>query len=85
MVTADRVIQIISETLRIPVERVTPQASFSNDLGADSLDLTDLVIAIEQRLGVRIPAHHVSRLETVGDAIEYICPKSSAPDAVRQA
>jgi acyl carrier protein len=51
---------------------VTPEASFVEDLGADSLDTVELVMAFEEEFGMEIPDEHAEQLQTVGDAIKYI-------------
>jgi acyl carrier protein len=53
-------------------EKVTPEASFVEDLGADSLDTVELVMAFEEEFGIEIPDEDAEKLQTVGDAISYI-------------
>ncbi|MBA2123771.1 acyl carrier protein [bacterium Unc6] len=67
---------IIVEQLGIKPEEVTPEASFINDLGADSLDTVELVMALEEEFGMEIPDEEAEKLKTVGDAIKYIEEKS---------
>jgi acyl carrier protein len=67
-----RVKSIIIEQLGVDPEKVTLDASLTNDLGADSLDLVELTMAIEEEFGIEIPDEEVSKLQTVGDIIRYI-------------
>ena len=64
--------QIVAEQLRLTEEEVTPEASFIEDLGADSLDLVELVMAFEEGFNSDIPDEDAEKLTTVGKAIEYI-------------
>ena len=64
--------EIIAENLGINEEDVTENASFQEDLGADSLDLFELVMALEEKYGVEIPSEDLEKLVTVGDVITYI-------------
>ncbi len=70
--TADRVKKIVVEHLGVEDEKVTPDASFIDDLGADSLDIVELVMAFEEEFGVEIPDDAAEKINTVGDAIKYI-------------
>ena len=72
-----RVKDIIVEQLGVNPEQVTPQASFIEDLGADSLDIVELVMAFEEEFGVEVPDEDAEKLQTVGDVIKYIEDKSS--------
>lgn len=63
---------LVAEKLEIDPKKVTPNASFRKDLGADSLDTYELVYAIEEELGVTIPDDKASEFETVQDAIDYL-------------
>ena len=74
---ADKVRDIIVEQLGVNPEQVTPQASFIEDLGADSLDIVELVMAFEEEFGVEVPDEDAEKLQTVGDVIKYIEEKSS--------
>ncbi|MEN7536241.1 MULTISPECIES: acyl carrier protein [Aurantiacibacter] len=69
---ADRVKKIVVENLGVEEEKVTPDASFIDDLGADSLDIVELVMAFEEEFGVEIPDDAAEKINTVGDAIKYI-------------
>jgi len=73
----DKVKDIIVEQLGVNPEQVTPQASFIEDLGADSLDIVELVMAFEEEFGVEVPDEDAEKLQTVGDVIKYIADKSS--------
>ncbi|MCF0193355.1 MAG: acyl carrier protein [Prevotella sp.] len=67
-----KVKEIIVEKLGVDEAEVTPEASFTNDLGADSLDTVELIMAFEQEFGVSIPDDQAEKISTVGAAIEYI-------------
>ncbi len=68
----DRVKQIIVEQLGVDAAEVTPQAHFVNDLGADSLDTVELVMALEEEFDTEIPDEQAEKIQTVGQAIDYI-------------
>src|SRR5688572_16535480 len=70
--TADRVKKIVVEHLGVEAEKVTEDASFIDDLGADSLDIVELVMAFEEEFGVEIPDDAAEKISTVSDAIKYI-------------
>lgn len=76
MALQEKVRSIIAEQLGVKPEEVTPQASFIDDLGADSLDTVELVMALEEEFGVEIPDEEAEKLVTVGDAIKYIEEKA---------
>lgn len=67
-----RVINIISEQLHVSVDEVVPEAAFTDDLGADSLDLVELVMAMEEEFDVEIPDEDAENIRTVQDAINYV-------------
>ncbi len=67
-----RVKEIIVEQLGVDPTEVTPQASFVNDLGADSLDTVELVMALEEEFDVEIPDEDAEKIQNVGQAIDYI-------------
>lgn len=69
---ADKVKDIIVEQLGVNPEQVTPEASFIDDLGADSLDTVELVMAFEEEFGVEVPDEDAEKLQSVGDVIKYI-------------
>ena len=68
----ERVKQIIVEQLGVDEGEVTPNASFVDDLGADSLDTVELVMALEEEFGHEIPDEQAEKLQSVGDVIKYI-------------
>jgi len=72
MALGDKVKEIIVEQLGVDASEVTPEASFIDDLGADSLDTVELVMALEEEYGVEIPDEDAEKLTTVGEAIKYI-------------
>jgi len=67
-----RVIEIIVEQLGVSEEEVTPEASFVDDLGADSLDLVELIMAMEEEFGLEISDEDAEKIQTVQDVINYI-------------
>ena len=73
----EKIKTIIAEQLGVKPEEVTPQASFIEDLGADSLDTVELVMALEEEFGIEIPDEDAEKMATVGDAIKYIEEKST--------
>ncbi len=76
--TDARVREIIINELGIEPEKVTDEASFVEDLGADSLDTVELVMAFEEEFGIDIPDEDAELMRTVGDAIQYL--KTHTPD-----
>jgi len=76
MASAEKIRQIIAEQLGVKLEDVTPQASFIDDLGADSLDTVELVMALEEEFGIEIPDEDAEKMRTVGEAIKYIEAKA---------
>ena len=69
---ADRVKEIVVKQLEVSPDQVTPEARFVEDLGADSLDQVEVVMAIEEEFDIEIPDEDAEKLTTVGDAIKYI-------------
>ena len=69
---AERVINIVAEQLGVDKEKVTPETSFVNDLGADSLDTVELVMELEEEFDINIPDEDAEKIQTVGDAIKYV-------------
>ena len=78
MAVADKVKSIIVEQLGVDEEEVTPDASFVDDLGADSLDTVELVMAFEEEFDIEIPDEDAEKLTTVGEAIAYLKGKTEA-------
>ena len=76
MATEDQIKQIIAEQLGVKQEEIKPESSFVNDLGADSLDIVELVMALEEEFGVEIPDEDAEKMVTVGDAMRYIESKA---------
>jgi acyl carrier protein len=72
-----KVKDIIVEQLIVNAEQVTPEAKFIEDLGADSLDIVELVMAFEEEFGVEVPDSDAEKLLTVGDVVKYIEDKQS--------
>ena len=68
----EKVMEIIVEQLSVNAEEVVPEASFVDDLGADSLDLVELIMVMEEKFGQEIPDDDAAKLQTVQDAITYI-------------
>ena len=69
---SEKVKQLIVEKLSVDANEVKDEASFANDLGADSLDVVDLVMAIEDEFSVEIPEDEVENIKLVGDIVKYI-------------
>ena len=69
---AEKVKAIIVDKLSVDAEDVKAEASFANDLGADSLDTVELIMEFEKELGITIPDDQAEKISTVGDAIAYI-------------
>ncbi len=75
MTTFDEVKKIVAEQLGVDEAEVKPEASFANDLGADSLDTVELVMALEEKFGVEIPDEEAEKIITVQNALDYINSK----------
>ncbi len=71
-----KVIKIIAEKLGIDESEIKPEASFIDDLGADSLDIVELVMELEEEYGIEIPDEDAEKIKTVQDAIDYIKEKT---------
>ena len=71
-----RVIKIVVEQLGVNEDEVTPEASFVDDLGADSLDTVELVMALEEEFGTEIPDEEAEKIRTIQQAIDYIMAKA---------
>jgi acyl carrier protein len=63
---------IIVDQLSVTPEQVTPEAKFQDDLGADSLDVVELIMKIEEEFDIKIPDEDAGKIQTVGDAVKYI-------------
>jgi acyl carrier protein len=72
----ERVKKIVVERLEVDADKVTEKASFIDDLGADSLDLVELVMAFEEEFGIEIPDEVQENIQTVGDAVTHIKDKA---------
>ncbi len=72
MAVAEKVKKMIVEQLGVNESEVVPEAKFIDDLGADSLDIVELVMALEDEYGIEIPDEDAEKIETVGDASRYI-------------
>ncbi len=68
----ERVIDIVAEQLGVNKEQITTETSFVNDLGADSLDVVELVMELEEEFDINIPDDAAEKIQTVGQAVEYI-------------
>ena len=75
--TTDRVKKIVVEHLGVEADKVTEDASFIDDLGADSLDIVELVMAFEEAFNIEIPDEAAEKIQKVKDAVEYIEKNSS--------
>ncbi len=71
-----KVQEVVSKQLGIEIEKVTEDATFTNDLGADSLDLVELIMAFEEEFNVEIPDEEAEKLQTINDAVEYLLKRS---------
>ncbi|HRZ39382.1 MAG TPA: acyl carrier protein [Candidatus Omnitrophota bacterium] len=78
MSAEDKIKSIIAEQLGVKVEEAKPEASFIDDLGADSLDTVELIMALEEEFGIEIPDEDAEKMTTVGDAIRYIDEKTAS-------
>ncbi|NJK72808.1 MAG: acyl carrier protein [Synechococcaceae cyanobacterium SM2_3_60] len=73
-----RVSKIVVDQLSVDASQVTPEANFQNDLGADSLDTVELVMAFEEEFGTEIPDEEAANILTVQNAVDYILEKTQA-------
>jgi acyl carrier protein len=69
---SSKVVDIIKDRLNVDAKDITPEASFANDLGADSLDTVELIMEFEKEFDIQIPDEDAERISTVGDAIKYV-------------
>ncbi len=74
---SSKVKEIIVSKLGVDAAQITPEASFTNDLGADSLDTVELVMEFEKAFNIQIPDEDAEKIATVGDAIKYLSAKSA--------
>lgn len=81
MEIAERVKKIISEQLNVKEDEINDSSSFVDDLGADSLDTVELVMAFEEEFGIEIPDEDAEKIRTVGDALKYIEEKSKEKES----
>ena len=77
MAIEDKVKEIIVDQLGVEPEQVKPEAAFIDDLGADSLDTVELVMAFEEEFDIEIPDEDAEKIKTVGNAIDYIKGKAT--------
>ncbi|MCM8773186.1 MAG: acyl carrier protein [Candidatus Omnitrophica bacterium] len=80
MTVEERLKDIIAEQLGVKKEEIKPESSFIDDLGADSLDTVELVMALEEEFGIEIPDEDAEKMTTVGEAIKYIESKTQEKD-----
>lgn len=78
MAVDEKIKSIVVEQLGVKPEEITPTASFIDDLGADSLDTVELVMAFEEEFAIEIPDEDAEKITTVGDAIKYIEEKAGS-------
>lgn len=74
----NEVADLIVEQLGVDREQIVPKASFIDDLGADSLDIVELVMAIEEKFDIEIPDEDAEKIQTIADATEYVRAKRGA-------
>ena len=74
----EKVKNIVVDQLEVEPDRVTPEASFANDLGADSLDTVELVMALEEEFDIEIPDEAAEQIDTVGKAVDHISSETEA-------
>jgi acyl carrier protein len=74
----DRVKEIIASELEVDAKQIVPEAKFIEDLGADSLDIVELVMALEEEFGLDIPDEDADKMKTVGDAMSYLKEHATA-------
>ncbi len=73
-----RVKEIIADQLGVDIEQIKPESKFVDDLGADSLDVVELIMAFEEEFGIEIPDEDAEKISTVGDVLNYIKEKQGA-------
>ncbi len=72
MALEDRISELIVDQLGVTKEEIVPEASFIDDLGADSLDIVELVMAMEETIDIEIPDDDAEKIQTIGDALTYV-------------
>ena len=77
MAVEERIREIIVEQLGVSADEAVNEASFTDDLGADSLDIVELVMAIEEEFGIEVPDEDAERMQNIGDVINYVQEKTS--------
>lgn len=80
MAAEEKVKDIIAEQLGVKKEEIKPKSSFIDDLGADSLDTVELVMALEEEFGIEIPDEDAEKMTSVGESIKYIQEKAGAEE-----
>ena len=78
MAVEEKVKDIIAEQLGVKKEEIKPESSFVDDLGADSLDTVEVVMALEEEFGIEIPDEDAEKITTVGEAVKYIDAKEKS-------
>lgn len=77
MTIEEKVVEIVVEQLEVTKEECVPEASFIDDLGADSLDLVELIMELEENFGIQITDEELEKIRTIGDVINFIKMKTS--------
>lgn len=77
MAVIEQVKEIVMDKLGVEESQITPEAHFLNDLGADSLDIVELIMGFEEKFGIKIPDEDAEKIQTVGDAVKYIEEKTA--------
>ncbi len=72
MSISEQVIDVVSEKMGVEKAKISPETSFVDDLGADSLDTVELVMEFEEKFAINIPDEDAEKIQTVGDAVKYI-------------
>ncbi len=80
MAVDQKVKELVAQQLGVNEDQVTDTASFKDDLGADSLDTVELVMAFEEEFNIEIPDEDAEKIQTVGQAVEYISAKAGAAE-----
>ena len=75
----EKVKTIVADQLEVKPEEISPESNFANDLGADSLDTVEVVMALEEEFDIEIPDEAAEQIDTVAKAVEYISEKVEAP------